>query len=76
MVYLAVSYSIWLQAVSSIETASNGRVSGVLLESGQVVRAKVVLSNATPEVTFTHLMHKVGGLATSLMSLHLVATKY
>ncbi len=35
------------------------KAEGVLLHDGSEVRAKVVLSNATPEVTFIDLMPKV-----------------
>ena len=38
--------------VERITTASSGEASGVVLASGQEVRASLVLSNATPEVTF------------------------
>ena len=38
--------------VERITTASSGEASGVVLASGQEVRARLVLSNATPEVTF------------------------
>jgi len=42
--------------VQRITTASSGQASGVVLADGQEVRAKLVLSNATPEVTFNQLM--------------------
>ena len=38
--------------VERITTAPSGEASGVVLASGQEIRAKLVLSNATPEVTF------------------------
>ncbi len=33
---------------------------GVMLEDGSEIRAKVVLSNATPQVTFLDLLPEVG----------------
>ena len=44
-----------LQGVKEI-TCSNGQSDGVLLESGRHVRGKVVMSNATPHVTFEKLL--------------------
>ena len=38
--------------VERITTATDGRASGVVLTDGQEIKAKLVLSNATPEVTF------------------------
>jgi hypothetical protein len=38
--------------VSRITTGSQGTANGLVLASGQEVEAKLVLSNATPEVTF------------------------
>ena len=38
--------------VERITTATDGRASGVVLTDGQEINAKLVLSNATPEVTF------------------------
>lgn len=37
----------------------DGRAVGVLLEGGEEVRAKVILSNATPKVTFFDLLQEV-----------------
>ena len=38
--------------VKEITTSVTGEVDGVVLESGQKIGAKLVLSNATPEITF------------------------
>ena len=38
--------------VERITTAPSGQANGVVLADGQEVKAKLVLSNATPEVTF------------------------
>ena len=38
--------------VQKITTSVNGEANGVILESGQEISAKLVLSNATPEITF------------------------
>ena len=35
-----------------ITTAHNGEANGVVLASGQEIKSKLVLSNATPEITF------------------------
>ncbi|XP_051778905.1 pyridine nucleotide-disulfide oxidoreductase domain-containing protein 2 isoform X2 [Erpetoichthys calabaricus] len=43
------------KAVQQILVNDNGRVKGVLLKDGTEVRSKVVLSNATPHVTFREL---------------------
>eukprot|EP00092_Neocalanus_flemingeri_P033858 GFUD01036819.1.p1 GENE.GFUD01036819.1~~GFUD01036819.1.p1 ORF type:complete len:586 (+),score=126.61 GFUD01036819.1:107-1864(+) len=42
--------------VSRITTASSGEANGLVLEDGTEVRGKIVLSNATPEITFNRLM--------------------
>ena len=38
---------------------NSGRADGVVLEDGTEIRAKAVLSNATPEVTFLDLLPEV-----------------
>ena len=38
--------------VSKITTATSGEANGLILENGTEVKGKIVLSNATPEVTF------------------------
>ena len=45
-----------LQLFKQITTNVSGEANGVLLESGHEIRAKLVLSNATPEVTFNKLV--------------------
>jgi len=42
--------------VDKITTAHNGEANGVVLTSGQEIKSKLVLSNATPEITFNKLM--------------------
>jgi len=42
--------------VQKITTSVSGEANGVVLESGQEIGAKLVLSNATPEITFNSLM--------------------
>ena len=37
----------------------DGRAVGIRLESGEEVYAKIILSNATPKVTFLDLLPKV-----------------
>lgn len=39
--------------------SSEGRVQGVVLQDGSEVRSKVVLSNASPQVTFLKLTPQV-----------------
>ena len=45
-----------LTRVRAIELADGGKASGVRLESGDVLRADVVLSNATPRRTFLEML--------------------
>jgi len=42
--------------VERITTDSEGRANGVILQDGTEIRAKMVLANSTPEVTFNRLM--------------------
>lgn len=46
------------QPVSRILVGAGRRVEGVTLEDGTEVRAKIVLSNATPKITFLDLLPK------------------
>ena len=48
-----------LQPVSRILVGAGRTVEGVALEDGAEVRAKVILSNATPKITFLDLLPKV-----------------
>lgn len=50
-----------LQPVDEILLSGDNVVSGVMLEDGSEVRAGVVLSNATPKVTFMDLLPEVNG---------------
>jgi len=42
--------------VSKITTAISGEANGIILENGTEIKGKIVLSNATPEITFNKLM--------------------
>uniref|UniRef100_A0A8C8ZDT9 Pyridine nucleotide-disulfide oxidoreductase domain-containing protein 2 n=1 Tax=Prolemur simus TaxID=1328070 RepID=A0A8C8ZDT9_PROSS len=44
------------KAVAKVQVSSKGRVRGVVLRDGTEVRSKVVLSNASPQVTFLKLV--------------------
>ena len=44
--------------MASVNVA-NGKANGVTLEDGTEIRAKSVLSNATPKVTYLNLLHPV-----------------
>lgn len=48
-----------LQPVSRILVGAGRTVEGVMLEDGAEVRAEIVLSNATPKITFLDLIPKV-----------------
>ena len=47
------------QPVSLIKTDGRNKVCGIVLQDGSEVKAKVVLSNATPEVTYFDLLPQV-----------------
>ena len=49
---------LYFQPVSSIIT-KDGLAEGVTLEDGTEIRAKAVLSNATPKITFLDLLPQV-----------------
>ena len=51
-------YTYMSQPVSRILVGAGRRVEGVALEDGAEVRAKIVLSNATPKITFLDLLPK------------------
>ena len=38
---------------------NDGKAEGVVLDNGKEIKSKVVLSNATPKVTFLDLLTKV-----------------
>ena len=42
-----------------LESDSKTAVSGVVLEDGSEIKADIVLSNATPKITFLDLLPKV-----------------
>ncbi|KAM6184609.1 pyridine nucleotide-disulfide oxidoreductase domain-containing protein 2 [Rhynchocyon petersi] len=43
------------KTVAKVQVSSGGRVQGVMLQDGTEVRSKVVLSNASPQITFLKL---------------------
>ena len=45
-----------IKLLKQITTNVSGEADGVILESGHAIKAKLVLSNATPEVTFNKLV--------------------
>lgn len=51
--------NISLQGVSRVITDSDGGATGVALDDGSEIKSKIVLSNATPRVTFLHLVEQV-----------------
>ena len=51
-------YTSLSQPVSRILVGAGRRVEGVILEDGAEVRAEIVLSNATPKITFLDLLPK------------------
>ncbi|KAB0402878.1 hypothetical protein E2I00_010629 [Balaenoptera physalus] len=44
-----------VKTVAKVQVSSGGRVQGVVLQDGSEVRSKVVLSNASPQITFLKL---------------------
>ena len=48
-----------IQPVAQIVVSDQREATGVVLEDGSEIRAKVVLSNATPKVTFLDLLAEV-----------------
>jgi phytoene dehydrogenase-like protein len=55
-------------------TSSNDKVTGVVLEDGTEIQAKVVLSNATPKITFLDLLPQVSKCC--FMLLHFTSLLY
>ncbi|OWK07538.1 PYROXD2 [Cervus elaphus hippelaphus] len=47
------------KTVAKVQVSSGGRVQGVVLQDGSEVRSKVVLSNASPQITFLKLTPQV-----------------
>lgn len=45
--------------MAKVQVSSEGHVQGVVLQDGSEVRSKVVLSNASPQVTFLKLTPQV-----------------
>lgn len=64
-----------MQPVQSLLVTPGKEVRGVVLQDGQEIRSKIVLSNATAKVTFLDLLEKVRLFSTLLqtggVSLHL-----
>lgn len=48
-----------LQTVAKVQVNSEGHVQGVVLQDGQEVRSRVVLSCASPQITFLELTPQV-----------------
>lgn len=48
-----------LQTVAKVQVNSEGRIQGVVLQGGEEVRSRVVLSCASPQVTFLELTPQV-----------------
>lgn len=48
-----------LQTVAKVQVNSEGHVQGVILQDGQEVRSRVVLSCASPQITFLELTPQV-----------------
>lgn len=48
-----------LQTVAKVQVNNEGRVQGVTLQDGEEVRSRVVLSCASPQVTFLELTPQV-----------------
>ena len=65
---------------AEVEEILNGmsekKDSGVKLKGGEIIRSKVVLSNATPEVTFLKLMEKECLPTDAQVSLQKIGKKY
>ena len=68
-------YQSILQPVKSylMQNDSSSIVSGVVLEDGEEIKADIVLSNATPKITFLDLLPKVNisVIQLSILSKHL-----
>ena len=47
------------QPVESVLVDADGKATGVVLKDGTEIKAKVVLSNATPRITYQDLIPKV-----------------
>ena len=52
-------FAFYEKPVSSIQTNKESRATGVVLDDGREITAKVVLSNATARVTFLDLVKPV-----------------
>lgn len=50
------------QAVCHVLLGTDGRAQGVTLQDGTEVRSKLVLSNASPQITFLELIPQVQGM--------------
>lgn len=56
--------------VEQIVVSNSGHVEGVKLKSGLILKAKIVLSNATPEITFKQLLDSAALPAEYLKSIN------
>ena len=53
------AFLLGLQTVAKVQVNSEGHVQGVVLQDGQEVRSRVVLSCASPQITFLELTPQV-----------------
>lgn len=56
---VSITYLVLLQPVARILTSGDRKACGVVLDDGTEIKAKAVLSNATPKVTYFDLLSKV-----------------
>ena len=50
---------IYLQPVSQVKVNGTSDTTGVVLQDGTEINSNIVLSNATPKVTYLNLVEKV-----------------
>lgn len=56
-----VLFPLSAQAVSHVLLGRDGQAQGIVLQDGTEVRSKLVLSNASPQITFLELIPQVWG---------------
>ena len=64
------------QPVKSFLMQSDSSVSGVVLEDGTEIKADIVLSNATPKITFLDLLPKVNIFVKLFKTRHMFSRSY
>ena len=52
-------FCIYLQPVSQVKVNGTSDTTGVVLQDGTEINSNIVLSNATPKVTYLNLVEKV-----------------